>query len=31
VRPGILVTIDAHGSDEQPLRDPILRGWRIVA
>jgi ATP-dependent DNA ligase len=26
--PGLLVTVDAHGADGQPLRDPILRAWR---
>jgi bifunctional non-homologous end joining protein LigD len=25
--PGITVEVDAHGSDSQPLRDPILRSW----
>jgi bifunctional non-homologous end joining protein LigD len=28
VRLGLLVTVDAHGADGQPLRDPILRFWR---
>jgi hypothetical protein len=25
-----MVTVDAHGADGQPLRDPILRAWRRV-
>jgi hypothetical protein len=28
MRPGVLVTVDAHGTHTQPLRDAILRGWR---
>jgi hypothetical protein len=31
VAPGIVVTVDAHGADGQPLRDPILRAWRRLA
>jgi bifunctional non-homologous end joining protein LigD len=27
---GLVVTVDAHGADGQPLRDLILRGWRLV-
>jgi hypothetical protein len=28
VRPGLLVTVEAHGAGGQPLRDAILRSWR---
>jgi hypothetical protein len=28
VSAGLFVTVDAHGADGRPLRDPILRSWR---
>lgn len=30
VAPGVVVMVDAHGANGQPLRDPILRGWRAT-
>lgn len=30
LRPGLVVTVDAHGPVGQPLRDPILRAWRTA-